>query len=200
MVVPTLAGIAVFLAVAFPATAVTISSWTTTPITVGDKVFTLISTTWAGDGNVNVLVVPNLYVCSLSPGTDKLVTSRTETLLYKVTIVDDPSTSGDEALLNWFSSVSGDGNRFIASGTFTVSGVFDDTSDYSSPLATFSNSGTPWGPSAIAGTVKELYVRLTFVASGGSTQVTSYSVTFQQMEEVIPVEPTTWGKVKALYR
>jgi len=201
LVTLALVSVAIFLAAAPPVSAVTISAWATTPITVGDKVFTLISTTWATDGSVTAATyTENGYVFSLAPGSDKTVTNRTESLLFRVTIIDDPSTPGNEALLNWFSSVSGDGNRYIASGSFTASGAFDDNSDYSSPLATFSNTATPWGPSPIAGTVKQLYVRLTFVASGGSTILSTYSVTFQQMEETVPTEPSTWGKVKALYR
>jgi hypothetical protein len=80
-----------------------------------------------------------------------------------------------------------------------VTGVFDDNSDFSSPLATFSNAGTPTGALAIAGTVKELYVKLTTVVSG-ITLLTSHTVSFTQTEEAVPVEPSTWGKVKALYR
>jgi len=191
--------IAVFLAVAPPASAVTISQWASSPVRVGDKTFTLISTTWAGDANVTVSTVSGFHYCSLSPVSDKVLTNTTKTLIYKVTIVDDPATPQNEPLSMYFSQVSGDGNRYIASGSFTVTGVFDDSSDFSSPLATFSNSGTPWGPSAIAGTVKELYVRLTFVASGGSTILTSYTVTFKQLEDTTPTEPTTWGAMKALY-
>jgi hypothetical protein len=192
--------IAVSVVVA-PVYAVTVTQWVASPITVKDKVFTLISTTWAGDTNVSVANFSgNLYSCSVAPVTDKTMTNVTKSLIYRVTIVDDPSTVGNEAALNWISSVSGDGNRFIVSGVFKVTATFDDNSDFSSPLATAINSGTPFGPSSIAGTVKDLYVRLTYAATGGSTLLTSHTVTFQQMANAVPVDASTWGKVKALYR
>ena len=53
-----------------------------------------------------------------------------------VTIIDDPATPVNELLSMSFSQISADGNRYIASGSFTVTGVFDDSSDFSSPLAT----------------------------------------------------------------
>jgi hypothetical protein len=200
----TLAGltvIAIFLAAAPPASAITIAQWAAAPVTVGDKVFTLISTTWANDDNITISLASGYYYVSLSPlSTHRTLTNTTKTLVYKVTIIDDPATPENEFLLNWFSQVSGDGNRYIASGTFTVTGLFDDNSDFSSPLTTFSNSGTPWGPNTIPGTVKQLYVSLTFVASGGSTILTSYTVTFSQEQEQISTEPTDWGAIKALYR
>ena len=195
--------IAVFLAVAPPASAVTIAQWASSPVTFGDKVFTLISTTFATDGTVGVSKFSSSHYLTLNPGSDKQITNRTETMVYKVTIVDDPATPLlNELLMMYFTQVSGDGNRFIASGTFTVNGVFDDSSDFSSPLATFSNSGTPWGPSTITpvvGVAKELYVRLTFVASGGSTILSSYSVTFTQQQASVPTESKSWGNIKALY-
>jgi hypothetical protein len=170
---------------------------------VGDKLFTLISTTWDGAGTViGYDFGSNLYGLYLDPGADYVLTSTTETMIYKVEIVDDPGTSQDESLLMYFSQVSGDGDRYIASGTFTVSGIFDDDSDFSSPLATFSNSGTPWGPSSVTtavGVPKTLYVKVTFAASGGSTILSSYAVTFSQIEDTVPTERTTWGAVKALY-
>ncbi len=194
--------IAVFLAAA-AVSAVTITQWASSPITVGDKLFTLISTTWAGGGTVTAQNYGGLYAWSLSPGSDKQITSTTKTMIYKVEIVDDPATTPlNELLMMYFSRVSGDGNRYIASGTFTVTGVFDDSSDFSSPLATFSNSGTPWGPSyvtPVVGVAKVLYVKLTFVASGGSTILSSYSVTFTQLQASVPTESTSWGNIKALY-
>jgi len=192
--------VAAFLAAA-PISAVTITQWSSSPITVGDKLFTLISTTWDGAGTVNAYNFGS-YALYLDPGSDGVVTNTTETMIYKVEIVDDPGTSLDETLLMYFSQVSGDGNRYIASGTFTVSGVFDDDSDFSSPLATFSNSGTPWGPSSVTtavGVPKTLYVKVTFTASGGSTILSSYSVTFSQVDYTVPTEHTTWGEIKALY-
>ena len=194
--------IAAFLAAA-PISAVTITQWSSSPITVGDKLFTLISTTWDGAGTVTVYDFgSNRYALYLDPGSDGVVTNTTETMIYKVEIVDDPGTSQDETLLMYFSQVSGDGDRYIASGTFTVSGVFDDDSDFSSPLATFSNSATPWGPSSVTtavGVPKTLYVRVTFTASGGSTILSSYAVTFSQLEDTVPTKSTTWGEIKALY-
>ena len=194
--------IAAFLAAA-PISAVTITQWSSSPITVGDKLFTLISTTWDGAGTVTVYNFgSNWYALYLDPGSDGVVTNTTETMIYKVEIVDDPGTSQDETLLMYFSQVSGDGDRYIASGTFTVSGVFDDDSDFSSPLATFSNSATPWGPSSVTtavGVPKTLYVKVTFTASGGSTILSSYSVTFSQVDYTVPAEHTTWGEIKALY-
>ena len=192
--------IAAFLGAA-PTSAVTITQWSSSPITVGDKLFTLISTTWDGAGTVNVYNFGS-YALYLDPGSDGVVTNTTETMIYKVEIVDDPGTSQDETLLMYFSQVSGDGDRYIASGTFTVSGVFDDDSDFSSPLATFSNSGTPWGPSSVTtavGVPKTLYVKVTFTASGGSTILSSYAVTFSQIEDTVPTEHTTWGEIRALY-
>jgi hypothetical protein len=188
---------------AAPASAVTITDWTSSPITVGDKVFTLISTTWDGAGTVVAYDFGgNLYGLYLDPGSDGVVTNTTETMVYKVEIVDDPGTSQDESLLMYFSQVSGDGDRYIVSGTFTVSGVFDDDSDFSSPLATFSNSATPWGPSSVTtavGEPKTLYVSVTFTASGGSTILSSYAVTFSQVEDTVPTQRATWGEIKALY-
>jgi hypothetical protein len=193
--------IAAFLAAA-PTSAVTITQWSSSPITVGDKVFTLISTTWDGAGTVGASNFGS-YVLTLDPGSDGVVTNTTETMIYKVEIVDDPGTVPDETLLMYFSQVSGDGDRYIVSGTFTVSGVFDDDSDFSSPLATFSNSGTPWGPSSVTSAVgvpKTLYVKVTFTASGGSTILSGYAVTFSQLEDTVETESTTWGEIKALYQ
>ena len=195
--------IAVFLAAA-SVSAVTITQWASSPITVGDKLFTLISTTWAGGGTVTAQNYGgNLYGWSLTPGSDKVLTSTTKTMIYKVEIVDNPATPLlNELLMMYFSQVSGDGNRYIASGTFTVTGVFDDSSDFSSPLATFSNSGTPWGPSYITpvvGVAKVLYVKLTLVASGGSTILSGYSVAFTQQQASVPTESTSWGNIKSLY-
>ena len=201
LVTLTVVTLAAILALAPAASAVTMSAWAATPITLGDKVFTLISTTWAGNDNVSVSSFSSIHTCSLSPvSPGNQLTNTTKTLIYKVTIINDPATSQDEAVLNWISAVSADGNRFIASGSFTVTGVFDDSSDFSSPLATFSNAGTPTAVLAIAGTVKELYVKLTTVASGGTTILTSHTVAFTQMAAPVPVGPSTWGNVKALYR
>lgn len=195
-----LAAITVFVAVSPPATAATIAQWAGTPVTVGDKVFTLVSTSFATDGNVTFTNGGGgLFFWSLSPGADKQLTSTTKTMVFRVTIVDDPITPGDEALLMRFGQVSGDGNRFIASGTFAVTWVFDDNSDFSSPLVTSSNAATPWGPSAIGGVVKDVYVRLTFVASGGTTLLTSYSLTFTQASDPTPARSTSWGRIKAVY-
>lgn len=197
-------GIVVFLALAPSASAapVTMAAWTTTPITLGDKVLTLISSTWASNDNISISAISSFHMCMLSPvaTASKQLTNTTKSLVYKVTIINDPGTPQDEAVLNWISSVSADGNRYIASGSFTVTGIFDDTSDFSSPLATFSNAGTPTGVLAVAGTVKELYVKLTFAASGGTTLLTSHTVSFTQSSAPVPVESSTWGNVKALYR
>jgi len=187
-----------FLAAAPPASAATMAEWAASPITVGDKTFTLISTTWASNDNINITQFSSIHSCSLQPASG-LLTNTTKTLIYKVTIIDNPATPENEALLMYFSQVSADGNRYIVSGTFTTTGVFDDSSDFSSPLATFSNAGTPTGVLPIAGTVKELYVRLTFVASG-STILTSHTVAFTQAEEEVATEPATWGVIKSLYR
>jgi hypothetical protein len=190
------------MAATTPALAVTIAAWQGAPVTVGDKSFTFISTTFATNTNVTFSKVSDvLYVCSLAPvSPNNQITSTTKSLVYKVTIVDDPGTSFNDPLLLYFTSVSGDGNRFIASGSFTASGTFDDNSDFLSPLTTFSNTGTPWGPNAVSGEPRELYVRLTLTASGGTTILTSYSVTFAQVSLVVPTQPTSWGRIKAAYR
>lgn len=193
-----MAGIALFLAVASPLHAVTMSQWATTPITLGDKVFTLISSTWASNDDVSVSSFSSYYMCTVGPASS-LLSNTTKTLIYRVTIINDPVTPLDEALWLYFTQVSADGNRYIASGSFTVTGVFDDNSDFSSPLATFSNAGTPTGALPIAGTVKDLYVRLTTVATG-STILSSHTVAFLQVDEAVPTESSTWGQVKALYR
>jgi len=189
----------VFLAVASPASAITVAAWASSPVTVGDKTFTLISTSWASNDNINIATFSGIYTCSVQP-VSQLLTNTTKTLTYKVKIVDDPSTPQNEALLSHFSQISADGNRYIASGTFTTTGVFDDNSDFSSPLATFSNAGVPTGTIAIAGTVKELYVRLTITASGGSTILTSHTIAYSQASDPIATESETWGAIKSLYR
>lgn len=185
-----------------PALAVTIAAWQGAPVVVGDKSFTFISTTLATNTNVTFSRIGDVtYVCSVAPvSPNNQLTNTTKTLEYKVTIVDDPSTPLNEPLLLYFTGVSGDGNRFIASGSFTASGVFDDNSDFLSPLTTFSNTGTPWGPNAVAGSPKQVYFRLTLAASGGTTLLTSYSVTFTQASPVVPSKPKSWGSVKAGYR
>lgn len=190
--------IALFLTVASPLHAVTMSQWATTPITLGDKVFTLISSTWASNDNITVSSFSSYHMCSLDPASD-LLTNTTKTLIYRVTIINNPATPIDEALLLYFTQVSADGNRYIANGSFTVTGVFDDNSDFSSPLATFSNAGTPTGVLPIAGTVKDLYVKLTTVVSG-NTILTSHTVAFTQVDAAVPTEASTLGQVKALYR
>jgi len=187
----------VFLAVAPPASAATMAQWAASPITSGDQTFTLLSTTWQSTDYVYILHYGN-YLCWVEPA-NKMLTNTTKTLVYKVTIVDDPSTPSNEALLMHFSQVSADGDRSISSGTFTTTGVFDDNSDFSSPLATFSNAGTPTGAIAIAGTVKELYMQLTVVVSG-STILQSYAVSFYQAEDPVATESETWGAIKSLYR
>jgi len=193
--------LAVFGAMAPPASAVTMAQWATSPITAGDKTFTLISTTWASNDNIAVwdYSVYGYHTCTLQPYNGQL-TNTTKTLIYKVTIVDDPSTPQNEALLMHFWQISADGNRYIVSGTFTTTGVFDDNSNFSSPLATFSNAGTPTGAIAISGSVKEIYVRLTITASGGSTLLTTHSIAFYQAEDPIATESETWGAIKSLYR
>ena len=200
-ILTVLTALVVMMAAVSAVSAATLDQWASSPITVGDKLFTLVSTTWAGGDNFNVSDLGgNFYAFTFTPVSDNVVTSTSKSLIFKVTIVDNPGTPMDESLLMHFSQVSGDGNRYIASGSFTVAGLFDDTSDFSSPLVTFSNSGTPWGPSAVAGTVKELFVKLTFTASGGSTILSGYSATFLQAESPVPTEPATWGGIKALYQ
>lgn len=190
------------MAATTPVLAVTIANWQGSPVTVGDKSFTFISSTLATNTNVTFSKFNDVtYVCSLAPvSPNNQLTNTTKSLVYKVTIVDDPATAFNDPLLLYFTGVSGDGNRFIASGSFTASGVFDDNSDFLSPLTTFSNTGTPWGPNGVAGGPKELYVKLTFVASGGTTLLTSYTVTFTQVALVVPTEPKSWGSIKAAYR
>ena len=188
------------LVTALPALATTMAAWGGSPITLGDKTFTLISTTWADNDEVFISSFASYYICDVKPaGSPALLTNTTRTLVYKVTIIDDPGTSLNELLTMYLSSVSADGNRYVASGTLTVTGIFDDDSDFSSPLATFSNSGTPTGVLAIAGEPLQIYVKITMTAAG-STILTDHAVSFLQMEHPVAVESSTWGKIKSLYR
>jgi len=192
------------------ATAVTLTGWAGAPgagIVAGDKLFTLISTDFGGVNNVTTYdytpVLPNYYGLSLEPvsttGGNRVLANTTKHLVYKVTIINNPATPQNEAVLNSFGSIDWDGNRYIASGTFTVTGVFDDNSNFSSPFLTISNSATPAGPYVVPGQLHEIYVSLTYTASGGSTILTSHSVNFRQNEETVPTQKATWGQVKALY-
>lgn len=177
---------------------VTLATWASTPIRVGDKLFTLIATTFAGDGTVE-FTTSEPYACKLMPGSDKSVYNETETLEYRVAVVDDPGTPANEAQLMCFEEVSGTGVRTIQGGTFTVTGLFDDNGDFSSPVVTFSNNGTSWGPSAVPGSLQALYVSLSYDA-WGTTILTSHTTSFGQYTLPTPVEPATWGRVKTLYR
>jgi hypothetical protein len=191
--------IAVSVSVAPPASAVTLAEWASSPFTIGDKLFTLISTTFEDDGKFVARSSMDVYSGSLQPRLDYVLTDETKSIVYKVTVVDDPSTPENEDVLNFIARVSATADLFIADGTFTVAGVFDDSSDFSSPLATFSNGGETWGPSDLFGFVQELYVQLTFTASG-STMLFSYTVELFQGTLPIPVESTNWSGIKDLYR
>jgi len=189
---------------AAPVYSVTLTNWANSPnsaIRVGDKLFTLISTDFNGANNVQMSAYnPTLYALSLQPVSPyNQLNNTTKHLTYKVTIVDDPATLGNEALLNFFNRVSWDGNRYIASGSFTVTGVFDDNADFSSPLFTISNSATPSGLYVVPGLVQALFVRLTYTATG-ITLLTSHTITYEQKVDTIPVEDTSWGQIKELYR
>lgn len=182
----------------------TLTDWANAPnssVRVGDKLFTLITTDFNGANNVQISnIFPNTYGLSLATVSPyNQLNNVTKHLTYKVTIVDDPATIPNETLLNFFNRVSWDGNRFIASGTFTVTGVFDDNADFLSPLFTISNGATPAGPYVVPGLVQQIYVKLTFAATG-LTLLTSHTITYEQKVDTIPVEETSWGQIKELYR
>jgi hypothetical protein len=199
--------IAVFLAVAPPVSAgtVSISDWRLSPVMIGDKMFTLISTNWEGTCWFDYRQYADLgYEATIRPGQgNSSLYQSIKYLVYKVTIFDDPSTPQNEGLLNHFVQTGGACACDVSQGYIVYSGKFDDTSDFNSPLVTFSMTLTRlpdvWGSYWIPGVVRELYVSLTWDASFGYVVVGSASISFEQGEAPVPTENTTWGNIKALY-
>lgn len=178
---------------------ITVSEWAASPITIGDKMYTLISTTWVGTSRFWYQNgSPGVYDTNLDPWTDRSIFHETRTLVFKVTIVDDPATPQNDSLLYHITRVAGSCNC-DPTDTFTYTSTFDDNSDFSSPLWTFTNGGEVTVSPPLPGFIKELYVSLIWDASMGGVNVTASITEFVQAEGTVPSESTTWGSIKALF-
>jgi hypothetical protein len=194
--------IAVFLAVAPPVSAdpwtfKTISEWETSPITVGAQMYTLVSTNWEGWVRFWYQNSPFVYDTDLDPQmNDTHHISRY--LVFKVTIIDDPTTPQNEASINHMAQIAASCN---ADGGLTYAGIIDDDSDFSSPLFTFSLASPNlfMGLTSIIGVPNEFYMRVTWDPFPDGMTIYSSNLEFIQAEAPVPTENTTWGNIKALY-
>jgi hypothetical protein len=197
LILTVVAALTIFSIVAPPASAITMAEWATSPITVGDKVFTLISTDWAGTTNISAASSSEtLYGWTLTPS-EYLPAGVIKTVVYSVTIIDDPATPADETSLYDFDRVAmyEDHDLF---GMVWYRGDFDNDSDFGSPLVTFVSGGDS-GTYAASGAYQELYVRLRIEAVT-DVLIDYATISFWQAEDPIPAEATSWGSMKSLYR
>lgn len=204
----TVASIMVFLASAPPKVAAdipwsfkTLSEWATSPIVVGDQMYTFISTTWVGTTRFWYQKgYSESYDANIDPWTDRSIYHETRNLVYKVAIIDNPTTPQNEAVLNYFVQVAGALDWDVQMGTATYTVTFDNNSDFSSPLLTLSITPPNQVRSApMPGAFRELYVSVLWDISVGYAYLNRSNVGFIQAEAPVPTENTTWGNIKALY-
>jgi len=194
-----LVSIAAFLALEPPASAITMAQWATSPITIGDKTFTLISSDWAPDKVVEVATYGTVYELGFVGGSDIILSDVTKTIEYNVTIIDDPTTPEYDPGVYDFDRVQGTSDLDVPSPcTFTWTGTFDDSSDFTDPFVTFGVNDGFWGPLPVPGMARDFWVREEVVVTG-TVILNSLTRYFYQAVHPVPTESTTWGDVKALY-
>ena len=191
--------IAVLLVVTASASATTMAQWATSPITIGDKTFTLISSDWAPDKVVQVATYGNVYELSFVGGSDIILSNVTKTIEYNVTIIDDSLTGEWEPGVYDFDQVQGTSDLDVQPPSiFTWNGTFDDSSDFTDPFVTFGVNDGLWGPLPVPGMARDFWVREEVVVTG-TVILNSLTRYFYQAVHPVPTQSTTWGNIKALY-
>jgi hypothetical protein len=184
-----------------PPSCKTLIEWATSPIVIGDQMYTFISSNWLTSTRFWYQKgYSQVYDAQIDPLTDRSIYHETRSLVYKVTIIDDPTTPENEAAIDCFTQVAIAPDWSVQMGTATYTVTFDNNSDFSSPLLILSiTSPDQVLVAPMPGAPKELYVSVFWDVSEAYAGIGMSNVEYIQGEAPVPTASTTWGNIKALY-